>query len=116
MAIEELPATATEESPRDLASGLRVVRRRRLLTWLVVAGYLPAMEAVLVITRSQGAAIRAFLVWFVILFLVAFRLALARCPRCGNYFHMNGMTFLPLRRCLHCQLHVSGERQPSPSR
>jgi hypothetical protein len=32
---------------------------------------------------------------------------LSKCPRCGNYFHLHGMTLLVLRKCLHCQLHIS---------
>ena len=34
---------------------------------------------------------------------------LPRCPRCGNYFHVNGMMLLYLRRCLHCQLHINAD-------
>jgi hypothetical protein len=42
-----------------------------------------------------------------LLIFVTFQVALSKCPRCGNYFHMHGMSLLILRKCLHCQLHIS---------
>jgi hypothetical protein len=37
---------------------------------------------------------------------------LSKCPRCGNYFHLHGMTLLILRKCLHCQLHINADKIP----
>lgn len=52
----------------------------------------------------------AFLTWLALLMVTALWAAVCRCPRCGNYFHVNGMTMLFLRRCLHCQLHINADR------
>jgi hypothetical protein len=95
----------------DLAPGLRIVRRRRWYLWWVIIGYYPLMKVTLHFTASFHQIMKVFAVWFVVMFTAAFAAALARCPRCGNYFHMNGMTFLILRRCLHCQLHVVADRR-----
>ena len=95
----------------DFGPGLRRVRRRRWYLWGVIVGYLPAMWLSLrFLTLSQTIS-TVFVGWFVLLFVAALVAAVARCPRCGNYFHLNGMTLLYLRRCLHCQLHVNADRQ-----
>lgn len=90
--------------------GLSRIRRRRWYLWAIILLYLPAMGITRQLTPSLAPAMWVFLLWFILLFFVALVAALARCPRCGNYFHMHGMTFLLLRRCLHCQLPINADK------
>ena len=89
---------------------LNLIRRRRKYFFFTILAYMPAMWAVNKLSptyRSMGIAIG---VWVVVLFTTAFMSAVMRCPRCGNYFHVHGMTLLYLRKCLHCQLHINADR------
>ncbi len=97
--------------PAEFGPGLRIVRRRRWYLWVVILVYVPAMWLTLKVSPTYHTVEIVFAAWFVILFAVATYSALARCPRCGNYFHMHGMTLLYLRKCLHCQLHVCADKR-----
>jgi hypothetical protein len=96
----------------EFAPGLDLVRRRRRYLWGIILAYLPAMWVTLKLTSSLSVALAVFGVWFLLLFAAALVAASARCPRCGNTFHLHGMTFLCLRRCLHCQLHINADKRP----
>ena len=102
---------AITAAPNDFAPGLKIIRRRRWYLWGLIALYLPLMLPLL----DHGAALRTlaivFLLWFVTVFSFALYAAVARCPRCGNYFHMHGMTLLYLRKCLHCHLHLTADKR-----
>jgi hypothetical protein len=91
-----------------LRRGLKAIRRRRWCLWMIILAYMPLMMLAM---KMFNGVVGAFLSWLVIMFAIAFFTALARCPRCGNYFHMNNMTLLYLRKCLHCQLHVSADKR-----
>jgi hypothetical protein len=90
--------------------GLARIRRKRWLLWSVIILYLPTMWTTQKITHSFQASLPVFVVWFIVLLLVMGYSAIAKCPRCGQYFHVNGMTLLYLRRCLHCQLHLKADK------
>jgi hypothetical protein len=117
----DLPTRSGQEEPpavveqavdgAELGLGLTVIRRRRWYLWTVILVYLPAMWGTLQVAPTQRALGTVFLVWFILLFITALVSAVARCPRCGNYFHMHGMTLLYLRKCLHCQLHLKADRK-----
>ncbi|MBE0597973.1 MAG: hypothetical protein IH614_11955 [Desulfuromonadales bacterium] len=94
----------------ELGPGLGRIRRRRWYVWGLVAAYLPTMLIAIGATSSLAAGGVAFAVWFLLLSTAVMAAALARCPRCGNRFHLDGMTLLPTRRCLHCQLPIRGDR------
>lgn len=98
------------EDPAHLAAGLAKIRKRRWFLWLVIIIYLPAMWIALQFTHSVSGTAPVFAIWFILLVIAAGLSAAARCPRCGNYYHMHGLTLLYLRRCLHCGLHVSADR------
>ncbi len=70
---------------------------------------MPLMMLAMKMFNGHLAAV--FVGWFVVMFAIAFYAAIARCPSCGNYFHLQGMTLLFLRKCLHCQLHVSADKR-----
>ena len=90
-----------------LRQGLQTVRRRRWYLWLIILVYMPLMITAVKFS-SAGAA---FLFWCLVMVVIVGYSALARCPRCGNYFHMHGLTLLYLRKCLHCQLHVCADKR-----
>jgi hypothetical protein len=69
------------------------------------------MSAAMKTLPSFKGVMYVFLLWFVIMFTIALVAAVARCPRCGNYFHVHGMTLLYLRKCLHCQLHLTADKR-----
>lgn len=83
------------------------IRLRRKLFFITIILYMPLMWTANRISPTFNSMVVTFGVWFVVLFTTALYSALARCPRCGHYFHMNGMSLLYLRRCLHCQHHVT---------
>ncbi len=100
-----------EVNPVKLRQALKTIRRRRWLVWLVILIYLPLMGAVLKATGSISGAVPAFGSWFAALLGFGLYAAYAPCPRCGNYFHVHGMTLMFLRRCLHCQLHLCTDKK-----
>jgi hypothetical protein len=103
--------TASAPSAAELSAGLALIRRRRWYLWSALLVYLPAMLLTLELSDSMHAFLWVFGIWFFLSFILAFVAALAPCPRCGNYFHMHGMTLLYWRKCLHCQLHLCADRQ-----
>lgn len=107
--------TADESCPiidkAALAKGLKVVRRRRWYLWLIILAYMPLMMVAMKKLPSIKAVSGVFIFWFIVMFAIALFAAVARCPRCGNYFHVNGMTLLYLRKCLHCQLHLTADKR-----
>ncbi len=107
MPVEE----KTTSDTAGFGPGLSIVRRRRWYLWGVILVYVPAMWLTLRISPTYRAVEIVFGIWFILLFVAATISALARCPRCGNYFHMHGMTLLYLRKCLHCGLHVSADKR-----
>jgi len=100
----------TIDDPTRFAAGLGDVRRRRLWLWGVIAVYVPAILLTLRINSAFRVVGSVFIVWVLLLIIVVLISALAVCPRCGNYFHLHGMTLLYLRKCLHCQLHINADK------
>ena len=102
---------ADSEYPADdkalLQQGLHTVRRRRWYLWLIILVYMPLMMTAV----KFSSAVAAFLSWCLVMVVIVGYSALARCPRCGNYFHMHGLSMLYLRKCLHCQLHVCADKR-----
>lgn len=96
--------------PATFAPAMRMIRRRRKYFFAAIIFYMPAMWVANRISPTLRSMAIAFAIWVVILFITALYSALARCPRCGQYFHMNGMSLMYLRRCLHCQLHITAEK------
>lgn len=102
------PDNAVQEvDPATLRRGLQLVRRRRWCFWSIILVYMPLMG----VAMKFHLVAPAFLFWFVLLFGIVYYTALARCPRCGNYFHLHGMSLMILRKCLHCQLHICADKR-----
>jgi hypothetical protein len=89
---------------------MKKTRRRRKYFFGTVLIYIPALLVTYQFSPTNRAMGTVFGIWVVLLIISTFLAALCRCPRCGNYFHMNGITLLILRRCLHCQLHISSDK------
>ena len=87
---------------------LNKTRRRRKYFFATVLVYLPALFITYKISPTNKAMGTLFGIWVAILIMVTFMLAVSKCPKCGNYFHVHGMTLLILRKCLHCQFHIKG--------
>ncbi|MDD2737187.1 MAG: hypothetical protein PHF56_24905 [Desulfuromonadaceae bacterium] len=92
---------------------LKRTRRRRLYFFATVLMYIPALLITYQISPTNRAMGTLFGIWVVVLIIVTFLAAVSRCPRCGNYFHVHGLTLLILRKCLHCQLHISSDTLPN---
>jgi hypothetical protein len=98
-------------TPSVIGAGLRKVRKRRWLLWGVLLVYVPAIWLSLTLTHSDRITAVVFGVWLVALIVAVLFVSTALCPRCGNYFHVYGMTPLYLRRCLHCKLHITADKK-----
>lgn len=105
--------TTTEISPAELREGLRKIRLRRWVLWLLILAYLPMMIVALGSSNSGRMVVIFFIVWVLLLIVAVARMALARCPRCGNCFHMSGYLFRPVRRCFECGLHLNADKKNS---
>jgi hypothetical protein len=103
--------TELQLSPTELTPGLALIRRRRWYLWGAILFYLPGLKLTLMFSPSLQVVLSVVGLWLLLSFSLAFFAALARCPRCGHYFHMHGPTLLFLRNCLHCQLHLCADRQ-----
>ncbi len=100
-----------EQDQNNYHDGLKKVRSRRRWLWLVIGVYLPAMMWALDSPDYKTRAIAVFFTWLIALIIAVGFACLVRCPRCGEYFHTHGPTFLPFRRCLHCALHVNADKR-----
>jgi len=103
--------TESQPTPAELTTGLALIRRRRWYLWGAILIYLPLLKLTLTFSQSLHVALSVVGLWLLLSFSLAFFAALARCPRCGHYYHMHGPTLLFLRKCLHCQLHLCADRR-----
>ncbi len=97
--------------PAVIAAGLRIIRKRRWFLWSLIIIYIPAVWTSLTLTHSDRATAYFFGFWLLLLIIAVFFVTTCRCPRCGNLFHMHGVTPLYLRSCLHCQLHICEDKR-----
>ncbi|MFO7577129.1 MAG: hypothetical protein R6W66_05325 [Pelovirga sp.] len=103
------------KDPTEYRPGLTKIRKRRLVLWMVIVAYVPAMMLALESPNYRTWVTVVFSSWIVLLVIAVAFACIVRCPRCGEQFHTHGPTFLPLRRCLHCALHVNADkRDPEP--
>lgn len=101
---------------KNYRSGLKIIRFRRGILWLVILAYLPAMMVALDSTDYRKWVAIVFISWIVLLIWAVGYACLARCPRCGELYHTHGPTFLPLRRCLHCSLHLTSDKKAAENK
>lgn len=94
----------------DLTEGLKKVRGRRWLMWFVIVAYVPGLLITLDMNASTSAMGWLFGLWVFLLCIVVGLATVAKCPRCDKPFHTNGPTFLPVRKCVHCGLHLTADK------
>lgn len=97
-------------APPDIGPGLVNVRRRRWFLWLTIAAYLPGLVIAMQLGLSSRVLTWLFGAWVAWLCVAVGLATVIRCPRCGQQFHTNGPTFLPVRKCVHCGLHVNSDK------
>ena len=108
---QPLPA-GSQPDPQDLSRGLAKIRQRRWILWGIIGIYLPGLYLALESGLSGGTLARLFWAWVGLLCVAVGMATVVKCPNCRNSFHTNGPTFLPVRRCLHCGLHLKADRGP----
>lgn len=113
--MEEQKAPGAEEqkapSPAEISRGLARIRKCRWFFFGVVLIYVPALLVTLRLSRSGTTTATMFGIWVFFLIVSVVFAATARCPRCKDYFHTNGPTFLPVRKCVHCGLFVNADKK-----
>lgn len=94
----------------DIAEGLAKVRGRRWLMWGVILAYVPGLLISLEMQASTSVLSWLFGLWVLLLCIVIGMATVTVCPRCTKPFHTNGPTFLPVRSCVHCGLHLKADK------
>jgi hypothetical protein len=89
---------------------LSIIRRRRWYLWGLILVYMPVSVKTLELTQSYRATGVVLLLWLIVLCIVVTLTAIAKCPRCGNNFHMRNSALSYFRRCRHCGLHICEDK------
>ncbi len=100
------------EEMTDLHPGLARVRQRRWILWATILVYVPGLLLAFQMGAAAGAMAKLFVVWVALLCVAVGLATVVKCPRCGQPFHTNGPTFLPLRKCVHCGLPLNADKNP----
>jgi len=98
-------------SPAEISTGLAKIRKRRWFFFGVVLIYVPALMITLKVSQSGTTTLTMFGLWVFVLIISVVMAATAKCPRCKGYYHTNGPTFLPVRKCVHCGLFVNADKK-----
>lgn len=106
-------ADNNQPDPAAIHQGLVKVRKSRWLLWSTIIIYVPGLVIALQWHLSTGAMTKLFGLWVILLCVTVGLATVVKCPRCRNPFHTNGPTFLPVRKCVHCGLHVSADKKGS---
>lgn len=106
--------TETEQmEPLVISRGLAKVRQRRWILWATIFIYLPGLYLALELALPGGTMAKLFWAWVGLLCIAVGLATAVKCPRCNNAFHTNGPTFLPVRKCVHCGLHLTTDKRPA---
>jgi hypothetical protein len=97
--------------PATFGAMLAIIRRRRWYLWGLILIYMPASVTMLQLTQSFKPTGILVFTWFIVLCIAVTLAAVAKCPRCGNTFHMRNSTLSFYRKCRHCGLHISGDEK-----
>jgi hypothetical protein len=102
-----------QTDPLVISRGLAKVRQRRWILWAAIFIYLPGLYLALELALPGGTMAKLFWAWVGLLCVAVGLTTVVRCPRCSNQFHTNGPTFLPVRKCVHCGLHLTSDKRPA---
>ena len=94
----------------DLAAGLAKIRSRRWLLWFIIMAYVPGLLIALEMNTPTNVMGWLFGFWVLLLCIGVGFATVIKCPRCNKPFHTNGPTFLPVRLCVHCGLHLKADK------
>lgn len=103
----EKPVNETTSDHSLFLAVQKTTKKRRAFFFGTILLYIPVLLIAHAISPTQTTMGTVFALWVVILIFATVLVALSKCPRCGNYFHLHGVTLLVLRKCLHCQLHIN---------
>jgi hypothetical protein len=96
---------------KEEAAGLALIRRLRRTMWIVwLSGVLMMAVAGLLGLSWLVGPIAA--IWMGAFIVTSFRVAISRCPRCGQLYHFGwpfGGGGILLQRCRNCGLSLRGE-------
>jgi len=93
-----------------LQKGLKKVRSRRWILWLVILIYIPGLYAAMSAGMTSDTLAKLFFAWVGLLCVAVGMATVVKCPGCNKQFHTNGPTFLPARKCVHCGLAVNADK------
>lgn len=102
----------THTDPETLRQGLTKVRKRRWILWAVILIYMPGLIVALEMEATSATLSKLFALWIALLCVAVGLATVVKCPSCGNTYHTNGPTFLPVRRCVHCGLPLNADKKP----
>lgn len=94
-------------SDSEFSTQLSHIRSRRWQLWLVFFSYLPVIAIALKTTTGNTVPFMVCGFWVLLAAICGIRVSFSKCPRCGNLFHMRGVSTSWGRRCRHCQLPLS---------
>lgn len=100
----------TSDNPENYSPLLQVVRRRRLYLWGLILIYMPVALSTLQLSQSFKVTGIVLIFWLILLCIVVTLTAIAKCPRCGNNFHMRNSTLSYRRKCRYCGLHLCADK------
>lgn len=100
----------TSENLSTYGPMLAVIRRRRWYLWGLILVYMPVSVKTLQLTQSYKATGILLLIWVTLLCVVVTLTAIAKCPRCGNNYHMRNSSLSYFRKCRHCGLHLCSDK------
>lgn len=100
------------DNPLAYKPMLAIIRRRRWYLWGLILAYMPVAVSILQATQSYRAFGIMFTLWLVLVCIAVTLTATAKCPRCGNSFHMRHSTLTYFRTCRHCALHLCADKAP----
>jgi hypothetical protein len=94
--------------PERMAAELKRIRSLRVwLAWILIT-YVPVVVFLFIIRLPEWVIIAACLAWVGTGVVTAFMIGFARCPACGQYFHVRGGGSLFAKNCLHCGIPLQG--------
>lgn len=102
-----------EDDQTNDGATLAIIRRRRWYLWGLILIYIPAALTTLQYTQSYRLIGILFSIWLLLLCTAVMLIACAKCPRCGNRFHMRDSSLSFLRKCSHCGLHIKEDQKES---
>ena len=92
-----------EFTPQEFYGRLAGIRLRRKFLWSVFFSYIPVIWIALKI-GGDGLAIGVGIFWLILASVGGVMVSFSLCPRCGNRFHMKGLSTSWGSQCVHCKL------------